>query len=186
MTVAAAPEACSHPDVPTKFGQLVLRLRRERGLTRDTLADASNVHERTLAALEQELTRSVRPGTARAIYEALAADQPLSPDDLSEFNRLSGLKMVAPTAPIISPRRAVSMEATLETLHRAVDAVGLATIQKVLEAIAESELDGRTVRVKHPPVQRDFGGVKAVEETTSEYRLRPDAPPAQRRERRPG
>jgi transcriptional regulator with XRE-family HTH domain len=177
----------------SEFGDLLQRLRRERGLTQSSLAEAAECDKDTVAKVEHGRAANWRPGTARRIYDALSAAAPLTLAEARAFAHATGLTL--PTAsnparahpPAPHPPTAESLQ--LSRLHRLLDhIVAVAGVQPVAAALAalsaalhvEERLasgEGEEFFVRYPAVQKQ-GFYEYTEKT---YVRKPDAPPKPQR-----
>lgn len=71
------------------LGELVARLREDRGLTQSALADRAGVDPVTIARVEQGRGPGWWRKTARAVFRALASHKPLSEPEAALYFRLS-------------------------------------------------------------------------------------------------
>jgi transcriptional regulator with XRE-family HTH domain len=157
------------------FGELVSRLRKERGLTQSDLADRVDVDKETIAKVEQGVGRQWRPSTARRIFETLSKIAPVSARDAAAYSEATGVVTATP-----QPGHGEE-DLQRRRLHRLLDdlvlVAGHQRIANILIALSEAmEIDrrlstGERFTVKHPPVQRQG----FVEQTEVEYERVPPA-----------
>ncbi len=79
-------------------GPLLVRLRQERGLTQDRLAELSKVDNETIARVEQSRGKAWRAATTRKVFEALCALGPMSRADREEWAEATGMLVPPPAA----------------------------------------------------------------------------------------
>lgn len=85
------------------LGTLLRRLRVERELSQERLAEIATVSGPTIISIERRGHSSIRPATARAIYKALAQRKPIHESDAALFFNLAGID---PTIVVDSDRPA--------------------------------------------------------------------------------
>src|SRR5947209_2371064 len=77
-----------------RFGEVLRRFRRDRGLTQEALAERAGLSTRAITDLERGVNRSPRADTLRLLAEALR----LAPEDRAAFET-AARRLDAPSAP---------------------------------------------------------------------------------------
>lgn len=180
------------------FGQLVQKLRTERGLTQSDLASRAGVSDATIQRAEQTESCPWRRSTAREIFQVLNSVAAVEPASAAEYFKATGLAaglaaagewakssegqqtqaFVAFVNQLSDPRE----RQAYMWLTDLIDAVGVERLLDTLRGVAAMagvELlplvddRGRTVRVHEPPVQREG----YTEEIIRDVEVRPGAKP---------
>jgi transcriptional regulator with XRE-family HTH domain len=74
-----------------ELAKLFSRLRRDRGLTQEELAELAHIDQETIARVEQDRGPNWRRSTALEVFETLFRRLPISAEDSKAFLRLTGL-----------------------------------------------------------------------------------------------
>lgn len=153
------------PAVPT-LGELVIDLRTARGLTQRGLAERVGCDPETIGRVEQGRGPGWSRRTARSVFEALAAEMPLTMAEAREFLNLGrlGESLLRPPfvqsridqdieaedrgEPVPSDPTSVEMREVHRALKRLLDALGPTGATRLMDAVA----DGRNaVAPSHAP-----------------------------------
>ncbi len=177
------------------LGQLVTRLREERGMTQTQLAAASGVGSGTISRIERDSENQVRRSTMGRLIASLDEAGSIPTQDLEQLYSLAGMTklVVAVKGGVTGSAPANRLSEYTATLNPdaarchwyiadLVDRIGVLPVLKILEGVAQIagvaleppvEIP-RTIAHISPPIQRD-GYVEQVV-TDFEVPAKPAAP----------
>lgn len=183
-------------------GILLATLRRTRGFSQESLAQAAGVSRNPIAVVEANPTASIRRSTLELICAALEKARPFTDEEREDFLRAFGLVGASRAAqramaavPALTPSARQSPANSINAMAAASQAAhdetyarferlrhryGSLMLSKVLDAIeillpmaAIASKEDPTVRVVSPPVQRDG----YTEQVITEYEQPKRQPP---------